>query len=138
MPGLLNGGRTIFQKRLHISHISRSLIIRPWLEHFLSAQLLYLAIAVVIYGIFWAIRPDSTNLLVTAVYTLCLCNLITAALAPLGFLYVGRKAVHYWVVFLALLLALTPVMVTITTGIVFWLVDHPGGTFWNYLSTSWK
>jgi hypothetical protein len=23
-------------------------------------------------------------------------------------------------------------------GIVFWLVDRPGGEFWNYLLTSWK
>ena len=29
-------------------------------------------------------------------------------------------------------------MVTVTTGIVFWLVDRPGGSFWNYLLTSWK
>jgi hypothetical protein len=29
-------------------------------------------------------------------------------------------------------------MVTVTTGIVFWLVDRPSGEFWNYLLTSWK
>ena len=29
-------------------------------------------------------------------------------------------------------------MVTVTTGIVFGLVDRPGGSFWNYLLTSWK
>ena len=123
---------------MHLSHSSRSPGIRPWLGRFLNAQVLYLGIAVVIYGVFWAIRPDTTNLLVTVVYTLCLCNLITAALAPLSFLYIRRKPVYYWVVFLALLLAFTPVMVTITTGIVFWLVDRPGGTFRNYLFTSWK
>jgi hypothetical protein len=93
----------------------------------MRAQFLYLTIAVVIYGIFWAIRPEATNLLITVVYTLCLCNLITFALAPLSFLYFERKPVYYWIVFLALLRAVTPVMVTITTGIVFWLVDRPAG-----------
>src|SRR5215472_5720563 len=29
-------------------------------------------------------------------------------------------------------------MVAIRTGVVFWLVDRPGGTYWNYLFTSWK
>ncbi len=97
----------------------------------LRAQFLYLAIAVVIYGIFWAIRPEGANLIITVVYTLCLCNLITFALAPLSFLYVERKPEYYWIVFLTLLLVVTPVMVTITTGIVFWLVDRPGAAFWN-------
>jgi phosphoserine phosphatase RsbU/P len=111
---------------------------RAWLMQLIRVQFFYLTIAVVIYGIFWAIRPEATNLSITVVYTLCLCNLITFALAPLSFLYFERKPVYYWVVFLALLLAVTPVMVTITTGIVFWLVDRPGGAFWNYLLTSWK
>ena len=93
--------------------------IRAPLVRFLSAQVFYLAIAVVIYGIFWAIRPESTNLLVTVVYTLCLCNLITVALERLSVLYFERRPFEYWLVYLALLLALTPVMVTIATSIVF-------------------
>jgi len=36
------------------------------------------------------------------------------------------------------LAGLTPFMVTVTTGIVFWLVDRPGGAFRDYLLTSWK
>ena len=112
--------------------------LRARLVRFLGSQVLYLGIAVVIYGIFWAIRPEATNPLVTVVYTLCLCNLITFAMAPLSFLYFEREPLYYWIVFLGLLLALTPVMVMVTTGIVFWLVDRPGGAFWNYLLTSWK
>lgn len=138
MQGLLSHERATLQKTLCTSGSGTSRTIRARLMQFLSAQFLYLAIAVVIYGIFWAIRPEATNLLVTAVYTLCLCNLTRIALARLRFLYIDRKPVHYWAVFLALLLTLTPLMVTITTGAVFWLVDRPGGGFWNYLSTSWK
>jgi sigma-B regulation protein RsbU (phosphoserine phosphatase) len=136
MPDVLSGAT--LQKTPWIGGSATSRNIRAWLMQLPTAQILYLAIAVVIYGIFWAIRPDATNLSVTVVYTLCLCNLITAALALLSFLYIEKKPLYYWVVFLALLLALTPVMVTITTGIVFWLVDRPGGSYWNYLFTSWK
>lgn len=138
MEGLLNSERVAFQRTPCVPDSPPSRIIHAWRVRFLSAQFLYLAIALVIYGIFWAIRPEATNLFVTVVYTFCLCNLITAALAPLSFLYIEKKPLYYWVVFLALLLALTPVMVTITTAIVFWLVDRPGGAFWNYLFTSWK
>lgn len=126
------------QKTLWIAGSATWRNIQAWLMRLMSAQFLYLAIAVIIYGIFWAIRPESTNPLITIVYTLCLCNLTTFVLAPLGFLYVEREPIYYWIVFLALLLVLTPVMVMITTGIVFWLVDRPGGAFWNYLLTSWK
>jgi sigma-B regulation protein RsbU (phosphoserine phosphatase) len=138
MATLASRERTTLHKTLWIAGSATSRNIRAWLTQLLGAQFLYLAIAVIIYGIFWAIRPDATNLLITVVYTLCLCNLITFALAPLGFLYFERKPAYYWIVFLALLLAVTPVMVTITTAIVFWLVDRPGGAFWDYLLTSWR
>jgi sigma-B regulation protein RsbU (phosphoserine phosphatase) len=138
MASPLGREHVTFQKTLWIAGSATSRNIRPWLMQLLRAQFLYLAIAVIIYGIFWAIRPEATNLLVTVVYTLCLCNLITIALAPLSFLYFERKPLYYWIFFLSLLLSITPVMVTITTGIVFWLVDRPGGAFWNYLLMSWK
>jgi sigma-B regulation protein RsbU (phosphoserine phosphatase) len=138
MASLPSRKRATLQKTLWIAGSATSRNIRARLVQLMSAQFLYLAIAVIIYGIFWAIRPEATHLLITIVYTLCLCNLITFALAPLSFLYFERKPVYYWIVFLALLLAFTPVMVTITTGIVFWLVDRPGGAFWNYFLTSWK
>jgi phosphoserine phosphatase RsbU/P len=133
-----NRERARLHKTLWIAGSEGSRNIRAWLMQLIRMQFLYLTIAVVIYGIFWAIRPEATNLLITVVYTLWLCNLITLARAPLSFLYFERKPVYYWIVFLALLLAVTPVMVTITTGIVFWLVDRPGEAFWNYLLTSWK
>jgi sigma-B regulation protein RsbU (phosphoserine phosphatase) len=138
MASLPRREHATFQKTLSIAAPASSRNIRAWLMQLMRAQFLYLAIAVIIYGVFWAIRPEGTNLLITVVYTLCLCNLITFALAPLSFLYSERKPVYYWIVFLSLLLAGTPVMVTITTGIVFCLVDRPGGAFWNYLLTNWK
>ena len=121
-----------------MSDFSSSRGARTRLVPVLRPQILYLGIAFVIYGIFWAIRPEAANPLVTIVYTLALCNFITFALARLSFLYSEKKRLYYWLVFLALLAALTPVMVTVTTAVVFWLVDRPGGSFWNYLLTSWK
>jgi len=138
MPVPFTSERATIQKSWWISGEVTSRTMGTTLIKFLRAQVLYLAIAAVIYGIFWAIRPEATNLWVTVIYTLCLCNFITFALAPLSFLYVHRKPVYYWMFFLALLLTFTPIMVAITTGLVFWLVDRPGGSFWDYLLMSWK
>lgn len=113
----------------------------PRLSRFLAKQLFYLAIAVVIYGIFWAIRPESTDLAITLVYTLLLCNLTMLALEHLSFInleHLERKPLYFWLAFVALLLALIPVMVTISTAIIFWVVNRPGGAFWSYLGSSWK
>jgi phosphoserine phosphatase RsbU/P len=138
MASLLSGGRAPLEKTLCAFYSPASQGVRVGVARFLKDQLFYLAIAVVIYGIFWAIRPEATDLFITVLYTLSLCNLITFALERLSFLYFERRPLHYWLVYLVLLLALTPLMVTVTTGIVFWLVDRPGGEFWNYLLTSWK
>jgi sigma-B regulation protein RsbU (phosphoserine phosphatase) len=138
MAGLLRGGRAPLQKTLCALYSQTSQGVRVRVARFLKNQLFYLAIAAVIYGIFWAIRPEATNLFITIVYTLSLCNLITFALERLSFLYFERRPLDYWLIYLTLLLALTPLMVTVTTGILFWLVDRPGGEFWNYLFTSWK
>lgn len=138
MAGPPSRERAPFQKTFRAPYSPSSQGVQDGVARFLKDQLFYLAIAVVIYGIFWAIRPEATNLLITVVYTLCLCNLITFALERLRSLYFQRKPLYYWLVYLGLLLALTPVMVAIATGIVFWLVDRPGGAFWNYLLTSWK
>jgi len=128
----------MLRRTFRVSDFSSSRGARTRLVPVLRPQILYLGIAFVIYGIFWAIRPEAANPLVTIVYTLALCNFITFALARLSFLYSEKKRLYYWLVFLALLAALTPVMVTVTTAVVFWLVDRPGGSFWNYLLTSWK
>lgn len=110
----------------------------PSLKQVLGLQLFFVAIAAVIYGIFWAIRPESSNLLVTVVYTLCLSNLTAFTLSSLSSLYAPKPPLQYWYAFLGLLLFLTPVMVTATTALVFWFVDRPGGRFWPYLSSGWK
>ena len=110
----------------------------PSLKQVLGLQLFFVAIAAVIYGIFWAIRPESPNLLVTVVYTLCLANLTTFTSSSLSSWYAPKPPLQYWCAFLGLLLILTPLMVTGTTALVFWFVDRPRGRFWPYLSSGWK
>jgi hypothetical protein len=105
--------------------------------HFLRQQQLYIAIAVAIYAIFWAIEPQRSNVIVTLIYTLCLCNLTVLMQNGLSFFYADRKTSSYWLIYLALLFALAPVMVVVATSIVFW-IDTAPVSFWRYLETSWK
>jgi phosphoserine phosphatase RsbU/P len=104
---------------------------------FLRQQQLYIAIAVAIYAIFWAIEPQRSNVIVTLIYTLCLCNLTVLMQNGFSFLYADRKSATYWLTYLALLFALAPLMVVAATSVVFW-IDTAPGSFWPYLKTSWK
>jgi phosphoserine phosphatase RsbU/P len=114
-----------------------TLALSPGWARFLRQQQLYIAIAVAIYAIFWAIEPQRSNVIVTLLYTLCLCNLTVFMQNGLAFLYVDRQRVSYWLIYLLLLLSLTPVMVVVATSLVFW-VDTASGAFWYYLESSWK
>lgn len=138
MASVLTGERVTSRMTPRLGNSSRPDGVSSWLSRFLAMQLFYLTVAVFIYGIFWAIGPESANLAITFVYTLVLCNLTMLALDNLSFLYLEREALYLWLTFLTLLLLLTPVMVTIATAIIFWVVDRPGGSFWSYLGSSWK
>jgi hypothetical protein len=92
---------------------------------------------VAIYAIFWAIEPQRSNVIVTLIYTLCLCNLTVLMQNRLSFLYADRETSSYWLIYLALLFALAPVMVVVATSVVFW-TDTAPLSFWRYLETSWK
>ena len=105
---------------------------------FLRQQQLYIAIAVAIYAIFWAIEPQRANAIVTLVYTLCLCNLTVWMRTSLSFLYAERSSVYYWLIYSAMLCALAPVMVFIATCMVFYIDNASPQDFWPYLKTSWK
>ncbi len=138
MGRLTTSERESFQEPVYILDSSNPIGMRDRLARFLGVQLIYLSVGVLIYGIFLAIRPEAANLFVTFVYTLCLCNLTTFAMGRFGFLYGGRRPLRYWLLYVGLLLALTPVMVTLATGLVYLLMGRPGASFWNYLLVSWK
>ena len=90
----------------------------PQLRQFVLRQQSYIAIGVAIYAGLWAAdRPAS--LASTMIYTLPLCNLILLVKDRLGFLYLGKRAAHSWLVYLALIfiIAVLGVGVVNVTGI---------------------
>jgi serine phosphatase RsbU (regulator of sigma subunit) len=108
------------------------------LRRFAEMQALFLAIAAVIYGILWAIQPETTRLSVVLVYTLCLCNFTAFGLECLNFLYAERSPLTFWLGFISILIVLTSVNVPATAAIVFYAMKRPGGPFLNYLGANWK
>jgi len=101
-------------------------------------QALFLAIAVVIYGILWALQPESTRLSVVLLYTFCLCNFTAIGLECLNFLYAERSPLTFWLGFVSVLIVLTSVTVPATAAILFYGMKRPGGPFLNYLGANWK
>jgi len=117
------------------------------LLRFLREQQLYLAIAVAVYAIFWGIGQE-VSVPVVVIYSLCIGNLTRLAIRHVEPLYSEREFPHGWLFFLSFLAALAPVIVVVSTAIVFWTDIRPGGgnfrvpprwdLFWNYLRTGWK
>lgn len=104
---------------------------------FLHQQQKYIALAVGIFATFWAIRPESANIIATLIYTLFLCNLVTLMQDQLLTFYDERRP-YFWLVYVALLVAFTPLMVALATTVVFWIFAAPHSPFWEYQRTSWK
>ena len=113
--------------------------ISPGLLRWLRQQQLYIAIALAVYAIFWAIEPQRAGLFVTFIYTLLLCNLTVLAKEKLGILYAHRPFAAYWFAYLLLLLAVTPVAVVLSTTVVYLVTfSAPRPPLLPVLRTSWK
>ena len=111
-------------------------VIPPGLLRFLQQQQLYIAIAVAIYAMFWAMGLQS-SFVVTLAYTLLLANFTLLVQERLHFLYCDRKGLAYWMVYLALLVGLTIPAVVLTMLIVHRL-QGSSVPFRNYLRDGWK
>jgi sigma-B regulation protein RsbU (phosphoserine phosphatase) len=116
----------------------RRIFIPSWLPRFLRRQQLYIAIAVAVYAVFWAVGPEKANAIATLIYSLCLCNMGALLWESLARYTCGRGAAISWAGYIVLLFAATPVMVAIATVPVYWLVAPPQSAFWPYLATGWK
>jgi len=113
--------------------------ISPGLLRWLRQQQLYIAIALAVYAIFWAIDPQRAGLFVTFVYTLLLCNLTVLAKDRLGILYAHRPFATSWIAYLLLLLAVTPVAVVLSTTVVYLVTfSAPRPPLLPVLKSSWK
>ncbi|HEU5336737.1 MAG TPA: PP2C family protein-serine/threonine phosphatase [Terriglobales bacterium] len=104
----------------------------------LRQQQLYIAIAVAVYAVFWAIQPGRADMLSTLIYSLLLCNL-TVLVQEMDSAYVSRPPRSYWLIYLALLLATTPVWVVLSSIAVYWLtVTAPRPGLADFLRQAWK
>ena len=107
------------------------------LRTFLRQQQLYVAIAVAIYAMFWAIgMPASFG--VTLGYTLFLANFTMLIHERLNFLYCGRPWLSYWAIYLFLLFALTPPAVAAAVFVMYHAQRNTSLGFWQYLAAGWK
>jgi phosphoserine phosphatase RsbU/P len=113
-------------------------IIPPGFARFLREQQLYIVIAVAVYAVFWAIAPTRANAIATLIYSLLLCNFVVLLEVRMERLYDKRPLRFFWIAYPVALLALTPVMVAVSTAVVFLVLAPRGTPFWPYLATSWK
>lgn len=109
----------------------------PLLARFIRQQSVYLAVAAVGGGIFWAIGLD-INPGTVLVYSLCIGNLLSPAIGKLEFLYSERPFPFNWLIFLLVLPVLaTPVYIVSST--VVWLIAPPSPqTLGHLITTGWK
>ena len=100
--------------------------------------MLYLFVAAVVGGIFWATGQYS-RFLTIVVYSLCFGNLTSLPLEALDYLYVRRRFPYNWLVYLGLFAVLLLPIYIITTVIV-WLVARPVPMLplWTLLTAGWK
>jgi serine phosphatase RsbU (regulator of sigma subunit) len=103
----------------------------------LRRQQSYIAVAVAIYAALWAAgRPVPLGR--TLIYTMALCNLLDFMQDHLGFLYNRKSLLPSWTIYLALLLALSILGVSVVNMIQFPALGVPGQTLWQFLETGWK
>jgi len=109
----------------------------PQLRQWILRQQSFIAIGVAIYAGLWAAdRPAS--LASTLVYTLPLCNLIILVKDHLGFLYLGKRIVQSWLIYLGLVLIIAVLGVGVVNVFEYPLRGIRGQTLWQFLRSGWK
>lgn len=113
------------------------MIASSWLVRFFRQQAVYLSFAAIVAAIFWAIGQQ-INPATVVLYSLCIGNLITLPLNRLSRLFSERPFPYNWLIFLALLVVLTPPVYLITSVIVWWLAPPSPQSLWHLISMGWK
>lgn len=126
--------------------------ISPSVIRFLRRQPLYLAITLAVFATFWAVGLSSNPIviiyslfqgnftafaIVTIIYSLFLGNFTVVFIERSSGFYARLKFPYSWLLFLALLLCLSPLMVVLASTIVYWVVA-PGTDYWRFQATGWK
>ena len=108
-----------------------------WAMRILRQQVLYIFVAVVVAGIFWAMGQPA-NFPTVIVYSLCLGNFASIPMEFFSHLYARRPFPYNWLIYLGLLLVLIGPIYIVTTVIV-WLVTPAGPVpLWIMLTRGWK
>ena len=104
---------------------------------FFRQQSLYITLATIIAAVFWSIGQQ-VNPLTLLVYSLSIGNLLTPPLNRLRFLYAELNFPYDWLVFLAILLLMTP-PVFLVASILVWLLAPPTPqTLFHLITYGWK
>jgi hypothetical protein len=107
------------------------------LARFLRQQALYLAIAVVGYAVFLAIglpmKPAPVIL-----YSLCFGNLVTPSMNRVRSRFSGQSPAHRWLIFLAALAILTPIVYATSSVVVVWIAPPYPQSLEHLIRTGWK
>jgi phosphoserine phosphatase RsbU/P len=106
------------------------------LATFFRDQGIYLLIALVVSGIFWAISQP-INPFTVILYSLCIGNLLTPPMQWLHVLY-EKPSPYDWLIFLILLCVLTLPVYALSTVIVWWLAPPSPQSLRHLIFTGWR
>jgi len=110
--------------------------VSPGWKRFLRQQQLYIAIAVAIYAMFWAIGVEA-SMSIVLIYTLFLSNLTMFVQDRLSFLYCQKSLLLAWTIYLLVLCAFTPIAVGLAIVMVYYLKGAHGSLL-DQLRDGWK
>jgi sigma-B regulation protein RsbU (phosphoserine phosphatase) len=109
----------------------------PGLIRFLLPQAVYLSLALILAGFFWAIGlPVRTATLV--VYAFCLGNLVMPPLTRMHPVYSRRSFPYNWLVFVAALIILTPFGYAIASIVVWRIAPPTPQSLGHLIRTGWR
>jgi sigma-B regulation protein RsbU (phosphoserine phosphatase) len=107
------------------------------LIRFFREQAIYISLSVVVAAIFWAVGQP-INPLTILLYSLCIGNLLTLLGSRLSWLFSERPFPYNWLVFLAVLVVLTPPVYVIASVVVWWIAPPTPQSLWHLIITGWK
>lgn len=106
-------------------------------NQFIRQQAAYLSLAAIAAAIVWAMGQE-TNPATIVVYALCLGNLITLPLERVHCAYGQRPFPYNWIIFLAALAVLTPVVYVISSVVVWRVAPPTPQTLGHLITTGWR
>jgi|ERR1700741_469447 len=108
----------------------------PSLWRFLRLQGLYLVAMMITQAVLWAIGL-SVNPLTVLLYAFCVGNLITPPMNRVRCAYGGRPFPYNWMIYLATLVVLTPLVYAMASVVVWRIAPPTPQTLGHLLRTGW-